>query len=213
MNKMSLAILLKKRRLIQEEPDQTVYHSFLVHFPLSADIRVNDKIIWENHKYILKAPKGSGIIIGKSSRSGMKAYENSGAETAKHVIKKAASGGFSRQASQWLEECGQDFLEIVNLNSSAHKRLIQKNCSVPLRKAQRTISGLCKAAGFRLWWVHSLITPHFLMTAIGLQRRREMGAGAFQGSRFIYDPAASTGMALKRKWIQARATGIMHFFI
>ncbi|MCY7766611.1 MULTISPECIES: YqbH/XkdH family protein [Bacillus] len=47
----------KTQQLIQEEPDQTVYHSFLVHFPLSADIRVNDKIIWENHKYILKLPK------------------------------------------------------------------------------------------------------------------------------------------------------------
>lgn len=47
----------KTQQLIQEKPDQTVYHSFLVHFPLSADIRVNDKIIWENHKYILKLPK------------------------------------------------------------------------------------------------------------------------------------------------------------
>lgn len=52
-----LCYFTEKTRLIQEEPDQTVYHSFLVHFPLSADIRVNDKIIWENHKYILKLPK------------------------------------------------------------------------------------------------------------------------------------------------------------
>lgn len=36
--------------------------------------------------------------------------------------------------------------------------------------------------------------------------------GRFQGSQFIYDPAASTGMALKRKWIPARATGIMRCF-
>lgn len=29
------------------------------------------------------------------------------------ALKESASGGFSRQASRWLEECGQDFLEIV----------------------------------------------------------------------------------------------------
>ncbi|AUZ26049.1 DUF3599 domain-containing protein [Bacillus subtilis] len=47
----------KTQQLIQKEPNQTVYHSFLVHFPLSADIRVNDKVIWENHNYKLKLPK------------------------------------------------------------------------------------------------------------------------------------------------------------
>lgn len=47
----------KTQQLIQEEPDQTVYHSFLVHFPFSADIRLNDKIIWQHNSYILKLPK------------------------------------------------------------------------------------------------------------------------------------------------------------
>lgn len=78
MKKMSPATLQKKPRLIQEEPDQTVYHSFLVHFPGSSDIRMNDKIIWQHNSYILKAPKRSDTIIGKSSLSGMKVYEDSG---------------------------------------------------------------------------------------------------------------------------------------
>lgn len=47
----------KTQQLIQEEPDQTVYHSFLVHFPRSSDIRMNDKIIWQHNSYILKLPK------------------------------------------------------------------------------------------------------------------------------------------------------------
>ncbi|MBY8913808.1 YqbH/XkdH family protein [Bacillus sp. YC2] len=47
----------KQQQLIQLEPDHKVYQRFLVHFPITAVLRVNDKIIWENHVYILEVPK------------------------------------------------------------------------------------------------------------------------------------------------------------
>lgn len=43
----------------------------------------------------------------------MKAYENSGIETAEHGIKRSGFRRFFQTGVPWLEECGQDFLEIV----------------------------------------------------------------------------------------------------
>ncbi|MDL5140975.1 YqbH/XkdH family protein [Bacillus atrophaeus] len=47
----------KQQQLIQQLPNHTVYRSFLVHFPLSADVRVNDKVMWDGVGYILELPK------------------------------------------------------------------------------------------------------------------------------------------------------------
>ena len=57
----------------------------------------------------------------------------------------AASGGFSRQATWWLEECGQDFLEIVQ------SELI----STQTIDTEKLLSSFEKGAEDNLWIVQS----------------------------------------------------------
>ncbi|OCA85232.1 DUF3599 family protein [Pseudobacillus wudalianchiensis] len=47
----------KNQSILQGEPNPTVIQSFLVHFLPSADIRMNDKIIWNGIELILQIPK------------------------------------------------------------------------------------------------------------------------------------------------------------
>lgn len=61
------------------------------------------------------------------------------------ALKEAASGGFSRQASRWLEECGQDFLEIVK------SELI----STQTIDTEKLLSSFEKGAEDNLWIVQS----------------------------------------------------------
>lgn len=116
------------------------------------------------------------------------------------ALKEAASGGFSRQASRWLEECGQDFLEIVQ------SELI----STQTIDIEKLLSSFEKGAEDNLWIVQSgglslevgtqLDYASFLNDGNWMSKQDVRWVpGRFQGSQFI--PAASTGMALKRKWI------------
>ncbi|MGE6629838.1 YqbH/XkdH family protein [Bacillus sp. NPDC077027] len=47
----------KSQTLIQQEPNTTIYQSYLVHFPASADIRIHDKIVWDGLTMTLQKPK------------------------------------------------------------------------------------------------------------------------------------------------------------
>ncbi|MCY8354612.1 YqbH/XkdH family protein [Bacillus haynesii] len=47
----------KNQSVVQQEPNTLIVHSFLVHFPASADIRLNDKVIWEGTSYKLQKPR------------------------------------------------------------------------------------------------------------------------------------------------------------
>ncbi|AFI27918.1 phage portal protein [Bacillus sp. A053] len=114
----------------------------------------------------------------------------------------AASGGFSRQATRWLEECGQDFLEIVQselistqtVNTEKLFRSFERGTKDNLWIAQS--GGLSLEVGTQLDYASFLNDGHWTS-----KQDVRWVPGRFQGSQFIYDPAASTGMALKRKWI------------
>ncbi|WP_458732319.1 HK97 gp10 family phage protein [Bacillus subtilis] len=114
----------------------------------------------------------------------------------------AASGGFSRQATWWLEECGQDFLEIVQselistqtVNTEKLFRSFERGTKDNLWIAQS--GGLSLEVGIQLDYASFLNDGHWTS-----KQDVRWVPGRFQGSQFIYDPAASTGMALKRKWI------------
>lgn len=47
----------RHQSLIQGEPDPTVIQSFLVHFLPNADVRVNDKVIWNGIEFKLQIPR------------------------------------------------------------------------------------------------------------------------------------------------------------
>ncbi|BDG79573.1 MULTISPECIES: HK97 gp10 family phage protein [Bacillus] len=118
-------------------------------------------------------------------------------------LKGAASGGFSREASRWLEECGQDFLEIVQSELISTQTIdtekllssFQKGSEDNLWKIQS--GGLSLEVGTQLEYASFLNDGHWTSKADDVR----WVPGHFQGSRFNYDPASSTGMALKKKWI------------
>jgi hypothetical protein len=47
----------KNQSVVQGEPGQTVFQSYLVHFLPNADISLNDKIVWDGVTFILQKPK------------------------------------------------------------------------------------------------------------------------------------------------------------
>ena len=47
----------KNQTIVPGEPDSRVIQSFLVHFLPTADVRLNDKVIWEGIEFKLQIPK------------------------------------------------------------------------------------------------------------------------------------------------------------
>ncbi|UAT31964.1 YqbH/XkdH family protein [Bacillus badius] len=47
----------KNQTVVQGEPDPRVIQSFLVHFLPTADVRMNDKVIWNGIEFTLQIPK------------------------------------------------------------------------------------------------------------------------------------------------------------
>jgi hypothetical protein len=47
----------KGQSITQNEPNNVIFESFLVHFEKQQDIRLNDKIVWEGVSYILQKPR------------------------------------------------------------------------------------------------------------------------------------------------------------
>lgn len=37
----------RNQNITQQEPNATIHQSYLVHFPSNADVRINDKVVWE----------------------------------------------------------------------------------------------------------------------------------------------------------------------
>lgn len=49
----------KTQTITQGEPNREIHQTFLVHFPIEADIQLNDKVVWEG--ITLKAQKPRNI--------------------------------------------------------------------------------------------------------------------------------------------------------
>ncbi|MBU8728331.1 DUF3599 family protein [Bacillus pumilus] len=47
----------KNQSITQQEPNATIHQSYLVHFPITADVRVNDKVVWEGVTLKLQKPR------------------------------------------------------------------------------------------------------------------------------------------------------------
>ncbi|BDG48779.1 DUF3599 family protein [Parageobacillus sp. KH3-4] len=47
----------KNQTIVQGDPNNTIIQSFLIHFLPNADIRVNDKVVWNGVEFILQIPK------------------------------------------------------------------------------------------------------------------------------------------------------------
>ncbi|APT47391.1 DUF3599 family protein [Bacillus safensis] len=47
----------RNQNITQQEPNATIHQSYLVHFPITADVRVNDKVVWEGIALKLQKPR------------------------------------------------------------------------------------------------------------------------------------------------------------
>ncbi|WP_153732535.1 DUF3599 family protein [Sporosarcina obsidiansis] len=47
----------RNQSIVQGEPNPTVIQSFLVHFMPNVDVRVNDKVIWNDTEFKLQIPR------------------------------------------------------------------------------------------------------------------------------------------------------------
>ncbi|AKC65584.1 MULTISPECIES: DUF3599 family protein [Bacillus] len=47
----------KNQSITQQEPNATIHQSYLVHFPSNADVRINDKVVWEGITLKLQKPR------------------------------------------------------------------------------------------------------------------------------------------------------------
>ncbi|MFN2745825.1 MULTISPECIES: DUF3599 family protein [Bacillus] len=47
----------KNQSLVQKDPEQVIYHSYLVHFPRDADVRLHDQVVWNGIGYTLQKPR------------------------------------------------------------------------------------------------------------------------------------------------------------
>lgn len=47
----------KNQSITQQEPNATIHQSYLVHFPITADVRINDKVVWEGVTLKLQKPR------------------------------------------------------------------------------------------------------------------------------------------------------------
>lgn len=47
----------RNQNITQQEPNATIHQSYLVHFPSNADVRINDKVVWEGITLKLQKPR------------------------------------------------------------------------------------------------------------------------------------------------------------
>ncbi|MCY7498239.1 DUF3599 family protein [Bacillus altitudinis] len=47
----------RNQNITQQEPNATIHQSYLVHFPINADVRLNDKVVWEGVTLKLQKPR------------------------------------------------------------------------------------------------------------------------------------------------------------
>ncbi|MGP3738412.1 DUF3599 family protein [Bacillus sp. 4A_MP2] len=47
----------RNQNITQQEPNATIHQSYLVHFPINADVRLNDKVEWEGVTLKLQKPR------------------------------------------------------------------------------------------------------------------------------------------------------------
>ncbi|AEB24332.1 MULTISPECIES: HK97 gp10 family phage protein [Bacillus] len=116
---------------------------------------------------------------------------------------KASSGEFTRQASGWLEQSGEDFLDLVREELIHSGGIDTENLLSSFRKGARDHvwiienGGLTLEIGTNVEYASFINDGHWTVS----EENVRWVPGYFQGSRFIYDPSASTGMALKKQWI------------
>lgn len=125
-------------------------------------------------------------------------------------FERAARGDFRSEVEQFLEATGFDFLRVVQDEIERRQVLDSRQLLASFTRGddgnvwELTDGGLTLEVGTNLDYAGYVNDGHWTNTA-GVERR--WVPGYWDGDRFIYDPAADTGMLLKQHWVEGK-----HYF-
>ena len=120
-------------------------------------------------------------------------------------LERAAKGDFRKEMELNLEGVGFDFLRVVQ-DEIVRRRVMDSRLLLASFERgndgnvwELTDGGLTLEIGTNLNYAGYVNDGHWTNTK-GVERR--WVPGYWQGHRFIYDPAAKTGMLLKQHWVE-----------
>lgn len=123
------------------------------------------------------------------------------------TLEKAAKGDFRKEMELFLEGLGNEFLRILQdeiirrqvMDSRLLLASFEKDGDGNVWRMQE--GGLVLEVGTNLDYAGYVNDGHWTNTK-GVERR--WVPGYWQGDRFIYDPAAESGMMLKQHWVEGK---------
>lgn len=123
------------------------------------------------------------------------------------TLEKAAKGDFRKEMELFLEGLGNEFLRILQdeiirrqvMDSRLLLASFEKDGDGNVWRMQE--GGLVLEVGTNLDYAGYVNDGHWTNTK-GVERR--WVPGYWQGDRFIYDPAADSGMMLKQHWVEGK---------
>lgn len=123
------------------------------------------------------------------------------------TLEKAAKGDFRKEMELFLEGLGNEFLRILQdeiirrqvMDSRLLLASFEKDGDGNVWRMQE--GGLVLEVGTNLDYAGYVNDGHWT-NAKGVERR--WVPGYWQGDRFIYDPAADSGMMLKQHWVEGK---------
>lgn len=123
------------------------------------------------------------------------------------TLEKAAKGDFRKEMELYLEGLGNEFLRILQdeiirrqvMDSRLLLASFEKDGDGNVWRMQE--GGLVLEVGTNLDYAGYVNDGHWTNTK-GVERR--WVPGYWQGDRFIYDPAADSGMMLKQHWVEGK---------
>ena len=123
------------------------------------------------------------------------------------MLGKAAKGDFRKELELFLEGLGNEFLRILQdeiirrqvMDSRLLLASFEKGNDGNVWRLQE--GGLILEVGTNLDYAGYVNDGHWTNTK-GVERR--WVPGYWQGDRFIYDPAADSGMMLKQHWVEGK---------
>lgn len=123
------------------------------------------------------------------------------------AVGRAAGGEFRREIALFMEGLGMEFLRIVEDEIIRLKAVDTRLLLNSFHKGSEgnvwtmTDGGLTVEVGTNLDYASYVNDGHWTC------KKGEKGRwvpGTWNGSRFVYDPGAKTGMYLKQKWVQGK---------
>lgn len=122
-------------------------------------------------------------------------------------VERAAKGEFRKEFELFLEGLGNEFLRILQDEIERRQVMDSRQLLASFEKGtennvwELTDGGLTLEVGTNLDYASYVNDGHWTNTK-GVARR--WVPGYWDGDRFIYDPAAESGMMLKQHWVEGK---------